>query len=146
MRLYRQETRNQAAASPRAARLAAKITRLQQQRAAMASQERMSLGECLPKDPDKRNEVYRFLLKLPLISDFLYAACVDLQSLLKTYNMDELTLSARVKSIRDMAKELAFTLSGFPDLEAILSADDTLIDALDKKLDSFLSRRMNITP
>ena len=51
----------------------------------------------------------------------------------------------RVTGIQTRAKELAFTLSEFPELENILSADDTLIGALDRKVNDFLTRKMNIT-
>lgn len=111
----------------------------------MIADERHTLGSLLPNDPQQRNEIYRLLVKLPIVSDFLYSTCVDLQSVLKRYGLNELTMTEHVRKISTLAKDLAFLLTGFPELEKILAADDTLLAALDKKTDSFLSQRMKIT-
>ena len=129
---------------PKAKTIAAKIAQLRQERERLIADERHSLGALLPTNPDERNEIYRLLVKLPIISDFLYGACVELQSTLRRHGLNELTLSRRVGRIKEEAKEFAFMLSNFPELEKILSADDTLIEALNKKVDSFLSQRMKI--
>lgn len=142
---YAALTRGRAVMPPKAATIAAKIKELQQRKAQMAADERHSLGSLLPKDAESRNEIYRHLLKLPLIADFLYGACVDLQSLLQRYGMNELTLSDKVQSICRQSKELAFTLSQFEGTKAILSSNGTLTEALDKKVESYLRRQMNIT-
>lgn len=142
---YSQLTCGRAVAPPKAATIAAKIKELQQRRERLIAEERHSLGELLPTDPTQRNEVYRHLLRLPVVADFLYAACVDLQGLLKKHGMNELTLSAKVAHICRFAKELAFTLSQFDGTEAILSNDDEVIGRMFGELDGYLRNEMNIT-
>lgn len=142
---YSQLTRGKAVMPPKAATIAAKIKELQQRRERLIAEERHSLGELLPTDPTQRNEVYRHLLRLPVVADFLYAACVDLQGLLKRHGMNELTLSAKVAHICRFSKELAFTLSQFKGTEAILSNDEEVIGRMFGELDDYLCHEMNIT-
>lgn len=142
---YARLTAGRAILVPGAKTAARKIAQLRQERERLIADERHSLGELLPTNPDERNEIYRLLVKLPIISDFLYGACVELSSMLRRHGLNELTLSRRVGRIKEEAKEFAFMLSNFPELEKILSADDTLIEALNKKVDSFLSQRMKIS-
>ena len=130
---------------PKAKTLAAKIAGLKAERDRIAAEERHSLGSLLPTDPKQRNEIFRQLIKLPIISDFLYGACVELQNTLRRHGLNELTMTHRVAQISAMLKEFAFLLTNFPELEKILSDDDLLISALDKKVDSFLSQRMKIS-
>lgn len=142
---YADLTRGRVVAPPKASRIAERIGELKRQKEALTAEERHSLGMLLPKDARQRNEVYRHLLRLPLIADFLYAACVDLQGLLERHGMNELTLSDKVSQICGLSRELAFTLSEYKGTEHILSNDETLVSALFKKLDSYLDRRMDIT-
>ena len=141
---YSRLTLGKAVLPPKAKTIAAKIAQLRQERDRLIADERHSLGTLLPTNPDERNEIYRLLIKLPIISDFLYNACVELQGVLKRHGLNELTMTRRVGQISEMSKDFAFLLSEFPELEKILSADDTLIEALNKKVDSFLSQRMKI--
>ena len=124
---YADLTRGRVVAPPKASRIAERIGELKRQKEALAAEERHSLGMLLPKDARQRNEVYRHLLRLPLIADFLYAAC------------------DKVSQICGLSRELAFTLSEYKGTEHILSNDETLVSALFKKLDSYLDRRMDIT-
>lgn len=142
---YSRLTRGKAVMPPKAATIAAKIKELRQRKSQLIAEERHSLGELLPTDPAQRNEVYRHLLRLPVVADFLYAACVELQSLLRRHGMNELTLSAKVAHICRFAKELAFTLSQFDGTEAILSNDDEVIGRMFGELDGYLRNEMNIT-
>lgn len=141
---YSRLTLGKAVLPPKAKTIAAKMTQLRQERDRLIADERHSLGTLLPTNPDERNEIYRLLIKLPIISDFLYNACVELQGVLKRHGLNELTMTQRVGRISAMSKDFAFLLSEFPELEKILSADDTLIEALNKKVESFLSQRMKI--
>ncbi len=142
---YSRLTLGKAVLPPKAKTIAAKMTQLRQERDRLIADEMHSLGTLLPTNPDERNEIYRLLIKLPIISDFLYSACVELQGVLKRHGLNELTMTQRVGRISAMSKDFAFLLSEFPELEKILSADDTLIEALDKKVKSFLSQRMKIS-
>lgn len=142
---YAALTRGCAVVTPKARKVADRIARLNEERLQIAVEQRHSLGSLLPKDPDKRNEIYHKLVKLPLIADFLYSACVDLSGTLAAIGLNELTMMEQVSRMKNLSKELAFSLSQFPELENILSADDSLISALDKKVDSFLTRKMKIT-
>lgn len=144
-RQYADLTRGCVAVSPKARQVADRISRLLNERREMVATERHSLGALLPHDEKQRNGIYLRLVKLPIIADFLYGACVDLQGTLKDIGLNELTMMRRVTDMQNLAKELAFTLSEFPELENILSADDMLIGALDRKVNDFLSRRMLIT-
>lgn len=144
-RQYADLTRGCAVISPKARKTADRIARLLDERKEMIASERHSLGALLPHDEKQRNAIYLRLVKLPVIADFLYGACVDLQGTLREIGLNELTMMRRVTDIQTCAKELAFTLSEFPELENILSADDTLIGALDRKVNDFLTRKMNIT-
>lgn len=137
-------TRGCAILPPGAKKLADRIERLKEKRNSIIVNSTSSLGECLPEDEAQRNEVYRLLIKLPLVADFLYASCVDLQSVLNRYKLTELTITRKVNAIRQQSKELAFMLSQFVPLEQILSADDALIDSLDRKVSSFLDYNMRI--
>lgn len=139
---YARETTGRAILSARAKSLARKIAELQAERDRIIADERHALGSLLPDDPQQRNEIYRLLVKLPIVSDFLYSTCVELRSVLKRHGLNELTMTEHVRKISTLAKDFAFLLTGFPELEKILSADDTLIAALDKKTDSFLKQRM----
>ena len=144
-RQYNDLTRGCVAVTPKTRRIADRIAQLLDEKRRIAATEHHSLGSILPKDPAERTKIYLRLVKLPIIADFLYSACVDLQGTLKDIGLNELTMMERVKSMQTLAKELAFTLSEFPELEAILTADETLISALDKKVDSFLIRKMQIS-
>lgn len=129
---------------PKAAKIMYKIERLKEKRDSIIANKTYSLGENLPENENDRNQIYLLMVKLPIVADFLYACCVELQDKLKQYNMQEITLSTKVKTIRDHSKDMAFLLSKFKPLEEILSADDTLIDSLDRKVNSFLHRNMKI--
>lgn len=142
---YSSLTKRTAVVSPKAGKLAKKIKDLQQRRDNLIAGEQYTLASVLPKDGGQRNEIYRMLLKLPIIADFMYSACVDLRSRLESLGLNELTMTRQVRQMSETAKRLAFTLSEFTELENILSADDTLIGALDRKVNDFLTRRMDIT-
>ena len=65
-----------------------------------------------------------------------------LPSLLSRHGISELSLTDQVKQLKAISARLALTLDEFPATSELLSKDDTLIDALHKKVDSFLIRRM----
>jgi len=69
-----------------------------------------------------------------------------LRGLLQRHGIDELTLTKQVRQLKEQSAQLAFMLSQFDTLEQVLSSDDTLIAALDKKVDSFINRHLHITP
>lgn len=138
-------TGGHAVMSPKALKLRERISRLTAELDAMRQHSSSSLGTALPEDEKLRNEVYRQIIKIPIAADYLYACCVDLRGTLSRHGIDELTLTRQIQQIRDLSKQLAFTLSQFKPLERILSDDDTLIAALDKKTDSYLTQRMRIT-
>lgn len=129
---------------PGASKILNRIAQLNEKRDSIIANQGQSLGANLPNDEAQRNEIYRLMVKLPIVADFLYACCVELQGVMKRHNMQELTLSTKVKTIRDHAKDMAFLLSKFAPLEEILSNDDTLIDALDRKVNSFLDCNLKI--
>ena len=137
-------TRGCVVAPPGTSKILDRIARLNAKRDSLIASQGQSLGENLPENEEDRNQIYRLMVKLPIVADFLYACCVELQGTLKRHNMQELTLSTKVKTIRDHAKDMAFMLSKFAPLEEILSNDDMLIDTLDRKVNSFLDRNLKI--
>lgn len=135
-------TKGAVAMSPKAARLRLRIEQLKKERESAVAAEKRTLRELLPADEGERAEILTALLKLPLIADWLYNETVGLQSLLRRHGIaSEMTLSPKVESIRKTAASLAFTLEAVGATKTILDKDDTLIDALNKKLDSYLNTR-----
>lgn len=141
----RELTRGSVVMSPKAKKTADRIQQLTERRNLLIANQTYSLGENLPDDEDERNKIYRLMVKIPIVADFLYACCVELHGALKKYNIQELTLTTQVENIKKQSKDMAFILSNFKPLERILTNDDTLIDALDRKVESFLDRHMKIT-
>lgn len=139
---YRATIRSQAVLPPKAAKLIVRIRELEKEKTRLLQQQRTSLRKALPDDERVRGEVYLALLKLPIIADFLYDATVSLRSLLSRHGIDELTLTDQVKQLKAISGRLALTLDEFPGTSELLSKDDTLIDSLHKKVNSFLLRRM----
>lgn len=139
---YRSIVRGNAVLPPKAAKLIAKIRELEDEKTRLIQQQRTTLRKALPEDEKVRGEVYLALLKLPIIADFLYDATLGLRSLLSKHGINELSLTDQVKQLKTISSRLALTLDEFPSTSELLSRDDTLIDALHKKVDSFLLRRM----
>lgn len=137
-------TRGCSAMPPKGRKLAEKIKRLKEKRDSVLANSTQTLAECLPADEAERNRIYKLLIKLPIVADFLYACCVELQGDLNKLNLKELTITRQVSGIKQQSKELAFMLSNFVPLERILSNDDALIDSLDRKVSSFLDYNMRI--
>lgn len=141
-REYRTIVKNNAILPPKAAKLIARIRELEEEKTRLLQQQRTTLRRALPEDDKVRGEVYLALLKLPIIADFLYDATLGLRSLLSRHGINELSLTDQVKQLKAISARLALTLDEFPATSELLSKDDTLIDALHKKVDSFLLRRM----
>lgn len=139
---YAGMVRGKSVAPPKAAAVAAKIKQLQEERNQLLQEQRKSLRAALPDDEEVRAEVYFALLKLPIIADFLYDATVALRSMLTKLGMNELTMTEQVKQMKAIAHRMSSTLDDFPNTSKILSNDDTLINALHKKVDSFLLQQI----
>lgn len=140
---YRDAMRGRVVPSPQAAKITARINALRKEREAILTNQRHTLRSQLPDDETQRSEVFLHLLKLPIIADFLYDATLALRGTLKKYGVNELTLTEQVQQLRDISARMALTLDQFPGTSALLAKDDTLIDALHRKVDSFLVNRIS---
>ncbi len=140
-RLHVAEMRSKVVATPAAAKIQRKINELQTQldrdeheaivRAKMA---RISLDETLN------------IVAIPLMADVLNAVIADVEGMLRQNKLSETVFGDLARNIRRDAMRMVDTLAvadtGLPDL---LEVDDHLVEAVHKKIMSFIKQRLNIT-
>ena len=87
------------------------------------------------------------IVALPLLADVMNDFTAGIDSMLRAHGLPNSVFAERVAVIRREAMaiidSLAKSEAGLPDL---LTVDDTLVDAIRRKLLSFIRRRLNITP
>ncbi len=84
------------------------------------------------------------IIALPLIADVITEIVAGVDSMLRRNGCEKTVFSHYTSQIRSAALAIVDTLNR-PDLPRLLDHDDTLVDAVYKKVKSFIRQRINIT-
>lgn len=86
------------------------------------------------------------VIAIPLVADVLYDLVIGVDSMLRRNGCRETVFADYAASIRHNAHALVNTLSNADaGLPLILEADDTMVDAVKKKVQGFIKQRLKMT-
>lgn len=86
------------------------------------------------------------VIAIPLLSDVLYDLVIGVNAMLRRNGCQETKFAEYAAQIRVASHYLLTTLENSDaSLPKLLELDDTLVDAIKKKLMSFIKQRLNIT-
>ena len=86
------------------------------------------------------------IIAMPLLADVMNDFVADVDGTLRKYGCQQTVFATYTQQIRRASLAMIDTLANSESgLTNLLDADDTLVDALRKKIISFLKQRMNIT-
>lgn len=138
---YRQLMRGRTVPSPKALRVRTEMQTLRSQIDAIDrdAAERLAL-EKAPVD-----EVLQ-VIAIPLLADVMNDIVASVDGMLMRHGCQETVFGDYVRTIRRATMAMVDTLARTEDrLPDLLSADDTLVDAIEKKLMTFIRQHVNIT-
>lgn len=85
------------------------------------------------------------VIALPLLADVMNDFVAGVDGMLRKYGCQETIFATYTQQIRRASLAIIDTLATAEFGQQLLDVDDTLVDALRKKIISFLKQRMNIT-
>lgn len=85
------------------------------------------------------------IIAMPLLADVMNDFVADVDGTLRKYGCQETIFATYTQQIRRASLAIIDTLAIAEFGQQLLDVDDTLVDALRKKIISFLKQRMNIT-
>lgn len=85
------------------------------------------------------------IIAMPLLADVMNDFVADVDGTLRKYGCQETIFATYTQQIRRASLAIIDTLATAEFGQQLLDVDDTLVDALRKKIISFLKQRMNIT-
>lgn len=138
---YKTEMRGRMVPSTKALRIKRELNDVLQQIADLDAEAANRLA--LEKAPiDEVLEV----IALPLLADVMNDVVAGVDAMLRRNGCQETVFSLYTRQIRKAAMAMVDTLQhGEEHLPDLLAVDDTLVDAVKKKLMSFIKQRLNIT-
>lgn len=138
---YSEAMRGRLVPSSRASRIKAQINTIQAEidRLDQDAAERLALAKA------PVNEVLQ-VIAIPLLADVLNDLVTDVNTMLRRHGVQETIFGMYTSQIRKAALAMVDTLSHTQEgLPRLLDVDDTLVDAVKKKVMSFIRQRINIT-
>ena len=138
---YNELVRGRVMASPKAIRIQNEIKALTQQLEAMDrdAAERLALSKAPIDDVLE-------VIAIPLLADVMNDLVAGVDGMLRRNGCQETVFGDYVRTIQRAAMAMVDTLSGTKDdLPKLLEVNDTLVDAVKKKLMTFIKQHLNIT-
>lgn len=124
-----------------------KIAELEKEISEMRMYEPMRLSEALAGyGPEAKNEMYKTLVRITLISDVLTEAMEDCKDVLKKYGLQDFTFRYDVAEIGKLSKKIAeiALVSGNDILEDFLCDNAEVIDGCYEVTDAYIGKKLKL--
>lgn len=107
----------------------------------------MKLSDALKEyGDDVKNDIYKRLLRISLLSDVVTQACLDCKCALRKVGLDDFSFRADVDEIDRLSKRIAniVLVTGNATLEDFIVDNEDVIDRCYAEADRYLNKKLNL--